>query len=301
MLLAAVGYLIVRGASKVNVEGSMPPTIIVNSPAAGESITAGSFLLANVTAIGQNPIARIELWLDGSLLETQIPGTELGEVTTFYATANIPMTEGPHMFSARAVDAKGLVGQSLPVSVQVSPKLSENAGDASQPQPPSGNTPSQPPSPGSPPSPPPVTILPPAPLPVTPPGVTILKVLEYKPIDLSSLLPILLSMRPKAPTSLQAGFENCTIRLVWMDNASDETHFNVWMQALGGPAMVIATLESRAQTGEAWYEFAAPVFGIYSFWIEAMNGLGGQSSEIAWVGVTDLICGAPTQLSLIHI
>lgn len=291
VLLAAVGYLIVRGASKVNVEASLPPTIIVNSPTAGESIAAGSFLLANVTATGQNPIARIELWLDGSLLETQIPGTELGEVTTFYATASIPMTEGPHMFSARAVDVKGHVGQSLPVSVQGSPNLSENGGDASQPQPtPPGQSPSQPPS-GNTPSQPPVAILPPAPLPITPAGVTISSILEYKPIDLSSLLPIFISLRPKAPTSLQAGFENCTIRLVWMDNADTEKYFNVWMQALGGPPTVIATLKGSPQTGPAWYEFASPSFGIYSFWIEAVNGLGGQSSEIAWVGVNDRTCG----------
>ena len=195
------------------------------------------------------------------------------------------------MFSARAVDAKGLVGQSLPVSVQGKPKSSQNGGDSSQPQPPSENAPSQPIPPGQSPSQPPVAILPPAPLPITPPGVTISAVLEYKPIDLGSLLPIFMSLRPKAPTSLQAGFENCTVRLVWVDNDHSETYFNVWMQVLGGPPKVITTLKGTLQTGPAWYEFASPSFGIYSFWIEAVNALGGQSSEIAWVGVTDTTCG----------
>lgn len=300
VLVAGISFFILRGVSKVKVEGSTAPTVIVNSPVPGEAIAVDSFFVANMTATGQNPVLRIELWMDGILLETQVPPEEIGEVTTFYATASILMTEGPHMFFARAVDSNGLIGQSIPISVPSKPKLSANADGAIPTEPVEGSVPSE--LETSPPpqslTAPPSNIHSPAPLPPSPPGIIISSVLEYKPIDFGSLLPILLSARPKAPTSLKIGYENCTIRLVWMDNASDETHFNVWMQALGGPAMVIATLESRAQTGEAWYEFAAPVFGIYSFWIEAMNGLGGQSSEIAWVGVTDLICGAPTQLNI---
>jgi len=63
---------------------------------------------------------------------------------------------------------------------------------------------------------------------------------------------------------------------------------------------VIARLTGSPQSGPAWYEFAAPITGIYSFWIEAQNGLGSQSSEIAWVGVTDLYCspGIATQITV---
>lgn len=297
ILLAVIGYLVLRGTSKVNKEGSTPPTIIINSPTPNETITAGSFMLANVTATGQNPIARIELWLDGSLMETQSPTPESGDVTTFYATASILMDEGPHMFSARAVDSNGLVGQSLPVAVQGLPRPQqepEEEGATPTGQDPNSAPPANPPAAGpstSPSNQPPVTIIPPAPLPVTPPGTPMLPIIAIKPIDINSILPILLSGRPKAPTSLQAGYENCKIRLVWMDNADNETTFNVWMQALGGPPRVIATLKGTPQTGPAWYEFDSPWTGIYSFWIEAVNILGGQSSEIAWVGVTDLNCG----------
>ena len=288
VLLAVVGYLILRGTTNVNREGNLPPTVIVNSPKPNETITAGSFLLANVTATGQNPIMRIELWLDGSLVDTQTPEEGAGDVSTFYTSASIPMTEGPHMFSARAVDSKGLVGQSSPVVVQGTPRTQtdpETAGVSKNDPPPS-----VPQSPGSN-SQPPATIIPPAPLPVTPPGTPMLPIIAIKPIDINSLLPILLAGRPKAPTSLQAGYKNCKIRLVWKDNADNESSFNVWMQALGGPPRVIATLKGTSQTGPAWYEFASPWTGIYSFWIEAVNVLGGQSSEIAWVGVTDLNCG----------
>jgi len=302
ILIAAIGYLILRGTSNVNKQGNIPPTIIISSPAPNETIMSGSFLLANVTATGQNPITRLELWFDGTIFETQMPDANPGDATTFYATTSILMTEGPHMFSARAVDSKGLVGQSLPVTVQGLPRPqqeSDTNGTSAQVLDPNKPPPATGPSTGSP-SQPPASIIPPAPLPVTPSGTPMLPILEIKPIDLSSLLPIIISGRPKAPTSLQAGYENCKIRLVWMDNADNEKHFNVWMQALGGPPMVIATLKGTPKTGPAWYEFVSPVTGIYSFWIEAANMLGTQSSEIAWVGVTDLNCspGVATQLNI---
>lgn len=62
------------------------------------------------------------------------------------------------------------------------------------------------------------------------------------------------------------------------------------MQALGGPPRVIATLEGSSVTGPAWYEFKSPGFGIYSFWVEAVNSLGSQASEIEWVAVNDIEC-----------
>lgn len=303
VLVVAIGYFVLRSVSEVKVEGSSPPIVIVNSPISGEPVAADSFFLANITATGKNPILRIELWMDGVLLETQLPPEEIGEINTFYATASILMTEGPHIFFARAVDAKGLIGQSIPVSVPGKPRprtdeveppptqLSDgNTLTESEPVPPSSQQLTAPPA----------SNLSPAPLPPPPSGVIISSILEYKPIDMGSILPILLSSRPKAPTGLQAGYENCTIRLVWTDNATTETHFDVWMQAIGGPAKVIATLENRPQTGVAWFEFAAPMSGIYSFWIEALNGLGGQSSEIAWVNVTDSGCapGVATQLNI---
>jgi hypothetical protein len=109
-------------------------------------------------------------------------------------------------------------------------------------------------------------------------------VVEFLPID--TWLPhFMLSNLPKAPTSLQVGVVNCRVRLQWNDNADNETHFKVWMQGLGMPARVIATLEGSPVTGPAWYEFASPQVGIYIFWVEAVNGLGGQPSEIKGVGV----------------
>jgi hypothetical protein len=346
VLVALAAIRILRGLNRGRVQQNMPPAVIVHSPSAGQSAPAGSFLLAHITATGQNPIFRVELWVDGEPMETQTPDPAMGEVATFDVIADLLVIEGPHMFFARAVDVEGLVGQSLPIPVQGDPPLAEgeaallvvaeegerlqeiadahgvdvgtlqelnpdlgdgglpedtavvvpfppdqSGGDSpSEPQAPSGNVPSQPPPGQTQPQPPGVVPPPPAPFPVPPPGVPPLQVVGVVAIDIPSLIPILLSNLPKAPTSLQAGAENCRVRLQWHDNADNETHFKVWMQGLGMPPRVIATLKGSPVTGPAWYEFASPQVGIYSFWVEAVNALGGQPSEIKWVAITDFGC-----------
>jgi hypothetical protein len=89
---------------------------------------------------------------------------------------------------------------------------------------------------------------------------------------------------------LQAGFEDCTVRLVWYDSADNETGFNVWMQRLGGPPQLVATLNRHGTTGHVMYEFPAPPFGIYSVWVEAVNGVLSQPSEIKGLAINDADC-----------
>lgn len=328
-LIALMATLIVRSLNELRAQQNVPPTVIVHTPIAGQSAPAGSHLLAHVTAIGQKPIARIELWLDGEPLETQMPDQASGEWTTFHATADLLMTEGPHMLSARAVDADGLVGQSLPIPIQgnpppdkatvvvtakegdtlhkiadtrgvdvgtlrgLNPDLGDDGlpadtpivaplvpepgagGNSSEPRAPSDNSDSAPP-------------------PAPPAGVPALQEAEFLPVD--TWLPnFLLSNRPKPPSSLQVEVEDCKVRLQWQDNADNETHFEVWMQGLGMPPRVIATLRGTSVTGPAWYEFASPEIGFYSFWLEAVNGLGGQPSEVKWVRISNPSC--PTGLA----
>jgi hypothetical protein len=76
-----------------------------------------------------------------------------------------------------------------------------------------------------------------------------------------------------------------------MDNAENETSFQVWMQAGGGPPVMIATLGERKGTGPATYQFNSPAFGIYRFWVEAVNGLGSQPSQVEWLFINDTSCG----------
>ena len=127
------------------------------------------------------------------------------------------------------------------------------------------------------------------PIPIPPADVNILEV-QNSPLNINPLISFRLPDLPAAPTGLQAGFENCTVRLVWYDNADNETGFNVWIQRLGGPPQLAATLNQHGTTGHVMYEFPAPPFGIYSVWVEAVNGVLSQPSEIKGLAVNDADC-----------
>ena len=271
--------------------------------------------------IRDSPITRVELWLDGKVVGSQTPDSQ--ERTMLNAFFNLQISAGTHMLFWRAVDITGLVGQSAPIPIvgefppgmgettMISAKKNQSLADIAEeqgvdpgllqtlnpglgdgglpagtainvPDPSEQSVGDQPGGPINAPTPP---------LPDAPMGIPPLLPTNLPVIDWTMLQPGLLSNLPTAPAHLQAGFENCTIRLVWNDNATNEAHFNVWMQALGGPPINIKTLQARPNTGQTWFEFASPSFGIYSFWIEAVNTLGKQSSEIAWVAVNDTSCG----------
>jgi len=299
---------------------SGPPTILVHSPLAGDSVAAGGTLLARATMTGRTPIVRAEIWLDGNLAASQMP--EGASQHTIYPVFPVEIGAGTHSLYWRAVDTDGLVGQTLPVPVagippsaddtatiiaqegdsldaiaselavdagllrELNPDLAQNSlppdtpvrvpparnrAAESNPQEAGTNVPSS------------------APLQV-PPGLAAL--LPADPtVDVSSLIPGLLSALPSAPSHLAAGFEDCRVRLVWNDNAANEVGFRIWMEALGGPALNIHTTKANAGTGQTMFEFDSPSFGIYSFWVTAFNALGDQPSGIAWIAVNDASCG----------
>jgi len=328
LIVGGLGVYLSQRSLENKRELSRPPTVFVYTPEDGETIASGTTIQAHISATGIKPITRIEMWLDSELFETQNPiPTTSGGASQADVTFTLEMTEGPHLLYWRAVDYAGLVGQSAAITIfgrtadegetvvvsaeegqtlediandqgadlgavdQLNPNLGGNpipgGTNVKVPAPPPSSPGGQPPPPAGGPSPP--SIIPPAPLPVTPPGTPPLQIAVFPAIDISSILP-LLAMMPKAPTNLEAGYEDCTIRLTWIDNADNETQFKIWMQRLGGPPQLIATLQGSPSTGPAWYEFKSPEFGIYSFWVEAVSVLGGQSSEIKWVGVTDPDC-----------
>lgn len=299
-----------------------PPSILVRSPQAGDTVSPDSALLMQVIVSGTNPIAHVEVWLDGEVAVTHFPETQ--DQTTVYDSFDLQISLGTHMVFFRAVDNAGLVGQSAPIPIagQFPPGAGETTNVSAEegqslqdiantqgadpgllqnlnpglgggglpagtnvvvPVPPNQNNGNQPGGPVS---------LPTTPLPDAPPaGIPALSPANIPVIDFTPFIPGLLANLPSAPSHLQAGFENCIIRLMWNDNATNEDHFKVWMQALGGPPLNIKTLEARTGTGQTWFEFESPSFGIYSFWVEAVNGLGRQPSEIAWAAVNDASCG----------
>ena len=95
----------------------VPPMVFVTAPDTGTSAPAGSYLTVAATAMGDNPITRADLWIDGELVETH--NSDLPEGTSpFYAYFDVLVSEGPHLLFVRATTRAGSSGQSLPVSVQ---------------------------------------------------------------------------------------------------------------------------------------------------------------------------------------
>ncbi|TFG39298.1 MAG: hypothetical protein E4H44_02355, partial [Candidatus Aminicenantes bacterium] len=90
------------------------PNVIVHEPSTGDTVFESELLTASATAVSRNPIARLEVWLDGEKFQEQTPPDM---VNTYYGSFEVAMAEGDHLLVFRAVDREGLVGQSLPITI----------------------------------------------------------------------------------------------------------------------------------------------------------------------------------------
>jgi len=298
-----------------------PPVVQIIEPQNGISAPVGSYLSAvsTITFSPQNPVQTVEWWLDGALAESHSLQAGAGGKYDSYDLL-IP-TEGTHMLVARAINTRGVIGQSQPLTFQGMAKgeafyaVTVNEGETLESlaagygsevatlqtlnpglgnPPPAGTTIKVPiPPENEPPSPP-----------QTPPavsgGVTLvstspmLKVANI-PSNSFSLLAV---APPPAPTNLQGEVKDCQVKLLWEDNAANESGYEVWMAAPGAPLTLLATLQP-ASGGVTWFEFQAPGPGYFLFWVEAVNPIGQQGSNIIHLNV-DAGCpiGAPTYLQV---
>jgi len=314
--LGAVAFLYLRQQQDQARAEFAPPTVLVTEPVSGALAYAGSYLSVSATAFGSRPITRVELWMDGQLVKKQESGRPEGD-STFYAHFSVLIpSEGPHSFSVRAVNALGIIGKSLPISVVGAPrpgpgevfyavrvkpgetlaniaksyetdsatlqKVNPDLGG----QEPVADTLIKvpvPPKKGEEapvPSPPPPPV--PGSSPVQIPDVPMLTVIEPLPlgIDLSRLVvPYTYPAPPDAPKDLQGQVVGCDVMLHWNDFSTNETRYEVWM-ALGmlSPQLV-AELKPSPGKGPAWYDFVAPQTGWVTFWVEAVNPTGKQPSN----------------------
>lgn len=338
LLLGAVGLVAVCGLVLVGYSPRQqrqvraqfaPPTVLVTDPASGISASAESYLGVSATATGMSPIISVELWLDGELKEAQSSDQAEGR-SPFYANFGLRVpSEGSHMLFVRAVDANGLIGQSLPISVLGEPKPSQafvavsvqegetlegiatdsatspeilqalNPGLGSQP--PTGALVKVPlpPAEGPPAGP---SGLSPAPgsVPVEIPNVAMLQIASEKS---PGLLPSGLFLPepfagkvgpPIAPTDLQAEVKGCKVMLRWNDHADTEDNYYVYMVPVTfhGFAVPIANLKLSPSTGPAWHEFQPTAGGAVSVWVEAANSYGTQPSNVVWVYIP-YVSGCP--------
>ncbi|NIN67088.1 MAG: LysM peptidoglycan-binding domain-containing protein [Anaerolineae bacterium] len=83
---------------------------------------------------------------------------------------------------------------------------------------------------------------------------------------------------PAAPSILYAHVYDCTVRLVWMDDADNEERYEVWylVEPWQDPRL-IAEVEPGAGSW-VWVEFPAPSPGPCTVWVEAVNPWGRQPS-----------------------
>jgi hypothetical protein len=293
-----------------------PPTIIVHTPDKGDEVPEGDLLTASATATSRNPIARMEVWLNGVKNQEQV---SQGDENTFYASFEIDMTEGSHILVFRAIDNNGLVGQSLPIPItgtrglailttedgqtleEIADALGANPDELRDLNPGMGNDglpggtnvnvprpPAQPgdPDPGQPPDGGQPKDKPPDPPPDTTKAYEVLPI-QSPVISIGNWVSTLLSIMPQAPTSFFAEYKDCVVQLHWYDEADNETHFNIWMQRDYGPPQLIATTPDNPLNGPTTYKFKSPLYGFYSFWVEAANSIAGQPSEIKQVFVSD--------------
>jgi LysM repeat protein len=115
-LVALGAYAVLRIRQQQLQAQFEPPKVTVTYPASGTSTLAGSYLPVSATAFGATPIARVELWVDGRLMDTQESRVPKGS-SPFYASFDLTVSQGLHSLVARAVDATGTMGDSWPVNV----------------------------------------------------------------------------------------------------------------------------------------------------------------------------------------
>ncbi len=314
---------------------AQPPSVTITYPTSGTSTLADSYLPVSATACGSIPITRVELWVDGELMDTK--ESRVGEgISPFHVSFDLTVSQGLHTLFVRAVDATGVIGDSWPVNVggverpgaddparlvtaeegetladiaaayDVDPEtvheLNPGLGDE---QPAEGSEVvlppprSQAPPEGAPvgPTVPPGGDQPPGSKALPPPTGTRLGVLSpATAISIGPLLDLLrASSPPAAPTDLQAEVIGCNIRLRWNDNADNEDRYEVWYVWAFSHDARVFADLEPAAGGQAWFEFPAPSEGAFMFWVEGVNFWGSQPSNI--VGPVFVEGGCPQMLA----
>lgn len=297
----------------------LPPVVRITEPENGVSAAVGSYLpvASAITFSPQSPVRTVEWYLDGVLEQSGPPQSEAGASYEPYDLL-VP-AEGTHMLVARAIDELGVIGQSQPLTFQGVAKgeafyaVTVNEGDTldglaaahgsdaatlrtqnpglSDP-PVAGTTVKVPIPPGQ--EPPVPSAAPPA-----AGGVTLesnspmLGVADTIP---SNTISLLADTPPPAPANLQGEAQDCQVKLLWEDNATNESGYEVWMATPGSPDTRLATLQP-ASGGVAWYEFPAPGPGYFLFWVEAVNAIGQQGSNVIHLNL-DAGCPPPPSSQL---
>lgn len=325
-VLISLGYIVFRVLSQRQDQTKLeylPPEIQITSPQDGVSVPAGSYLSAMsiITFPQENPVKTVEWWLDGNLLESHAlqPAADATKAEDPYSLL-IP-SEGTHLLVARAINTQGVIGTSLPLTIQSSAKgdayfdiplqEGETLGSLAADRETDEATLqelnldlNESPAAGT------LIKVPaakenekPSPLPGLPQPVGITMELTSPMLQTANPLPagvfdLFAAAPPNAPTKLQGEVKDCKVKLAWEDNASDETGYDIWMAAPGAALKRMVGL-NPVSGGTAWFEFQAPGPGYYLFWVDAVNSIGKSGSNIIYLNIdTGCPAGTPTHLQV---
>ncbi len=314
-VFAYLGMVYLQQQQELARKEVLPPVVLVAQPASGMVVSAGSYLPVSASVISISPIAGVELWLDGELVEIQ-KNESAGSNSPFYLTSDLFVSsEGVHTLFVRAVDEDGQTGQSPPVSFTGVPKPSEvfhaipvQEGEsmediAAQHGVSVESLQAQNPGIGDPP--PAGTMLKvPAPAeaeketeeaqPQPPAGSAPIQIPNIPMLEMSqTLLPAILpsmvtigNTPPAAPTNLKVEVNWCQeVTLRWDDNANNENNYLVYLVSPTFQDFPMPLLELKASpsTGPAWHVFQSPNTGVFNLWVEAVNAYGASPSNIVRV------------------
>jgi LysM repeat protein len=300
--------------------GATPIIVTLTTPLNGSTVQLNSPTSVEAQALGSAPIAALELWVDGVLMQTNTPlhGSISTRFITFWSWT--PVTEGEHALIVRAIDATDNTAQSNVVSVTVSGEpevinipyepqpgdtidsVAEDTGipaediaganpDVSPDEPlPSDEPiilPVPQPIPEPPTEPPPPEQEPPSPPqgplgdpPLNPPNKLIFWIIGN----------LLATPDPPPAPAIAASVEGCNVNLFVTDQADNESGFFVYRFGPG-----VSEFERIATLGK--YDGQIPfqytdegLFGTFVYYVASFNAGGESSSNLYSVKVDDPAC-----------
>jgi LysM repeat protein len=290
-----------------------PSVVTVSMPLNGSVVPLNVFTTITATGYGMRPIAALELWVDGTLVETTAapPESALTQFDAYWTWT--PTEEGDHTLQVRAIDAdqgsalSDLVSVSASHAADATVDFSVNPGDSVEdvalnfgvgaddilaanpglepgvplpggpiqvPLPPSG----EPSGGGVPPQPPGGA---PAPAPDGAPSGLVFWVA-------ANLGGIFGDSDPLVAPSLVGAVEGCSVRLSITDHADNELGYQVYRSdPIHGGYSLIATLGSGG--GDAEYVDEG-VYGELNYYVAAFNAGWFASSNPVALEVSDPDC-----------
>lgn len=281
---------LVRPKSQITLE-MMGPLLRANilSPFPGAETPAGTPLMIEAAGFGGAPLATLQLWADGILVDAVQPPPDDGHTSLHAIFAWAPGSPGPHVAMVRVVDRNGASAESAPLLIQaLKPDLIEDGKQPDDDQtipsasgwgaegPPSGGVPDIEPLPAAPQAPGPGDDVGPA-GPWNPP------IFE---------LPGAPGGHPAAP-ELTAAAQGCATVLTIHDLSDNEEGFRVYRQIPASPAWVLVDTLA-GQSAVAYLTYTDPgIPGHALYKVLSFNTVGQTHSNMVSVKVEPSDCSSP--------